>query len=437
MNLEDSLIKFTKMLAVSSSRSPGAEEYLKGFKQGQIPLRLLSEELTNEGISSVILNGEEYIKYQEVYAHLRQDPQAEHLNDKDLDDAFWMFVCEVVLNKQPFQKREFIEEKTDAFLDEIRKPLLTIEVAFKIEHFSMSGPEIPFWDCTIAQLSEDEMNQWVEGTKYPWVGQALPDFFDTPILFITETGNNMGLVHRRAREKALIRLNALQRYLSDCNFTIPEQLVFALSDSVIARIQNRSDTAFFMALRSFGPLQLDANESHLHAIQKGAEELQDLQKLSDDLHDVVSRAFYWIGQALSTDNQNGQVTNLFTALEALLCKKSDGLKGEIITYRTTILSSSIRGHFVEPTQILWMYGARSSVVHGSLVLPSASLKVGTLLYIVKQALSDFIQLAKAKGLSTQGEVIKALEESEEKRLLFAWLKENRPKLYKDIVKSIK
>jgi hypothetical protein len=114
----------------------------------------------------------------------------------------------------------------------------------------------------------------------------------------------------------------------------------------------------------------------------------------------------------------------FFALEALLGDKSEGLKANGLAFREMMLSHVIDGGFRHPNATFFYYDQiRSVAVHGGQA-PDVPRKVAAQFeWSVRDALVNYLALARQQGFAKRGKLLKFLDEHPDKPKLLTWVRD--------------
>jgi hypothetical protein len=357
------------------------------------------------------------------YYKLREDPQTEYLEDRELNRRLSSLVTKVIENRNEFLNTSTLKNEINQFIAEIIKPLETYEVMFKILNMKADLDEITFWDCKIAKYDAEALHAWgfEEGKEYLL---DIENFTDKNVIIVDEKGNNRAEVVKRARSKANQRIKALQCYLK-VEFIYDVQLMFEISTDYAVRRYNISEVISTGFDNRNSPIHYDYPDSIIEQVEKANKDYLLIQTFPPKIVDLLERTLYWIGLSISELEFDVKITYLCTALETLLTTKSDKRKGEKIAYRGYLLAMETRpdeNHY-QIQKSLFLYEKRSSVVHGSRFGISTEKDYWFLLDFTKYCFDNFIVFAKKHNLNRQSRIYKKLLESDNIDPLLSWLEE--------------
>ena len=143
-----------------------------------------------------------------------------------------------------------------------------------------------------------------------------------------------------------------------------------------------------------------------------------------DVEEKAALAMGWMERACLTGDNLLAMLYRFFALEALLGDKSGGPKANGLAFREMMLSHVIEGGFRHPNATFFYYDQiRSVAVHGGQA-PDVPRKVAAQFeWAVRDALGNYLALARQHGFSKRGKLLKFLDEHPDKPKLLAWIRD--------------
>lgn len=210
MGHENEIRKFLEQV-VKGKKEEAAPERFWGSMIGSIPPELIDANKIE--YTSLVLYEEEKEQFYKIYNQLRADIQTEYLSDKELKDSLWWLTCDVFIQRDALKNGKLLKDRIKQFIDEICKPLETCEVMFSVLNLQISRPLLDFWGCTIEQFSRQQLLDW--GLNQEFDKNAINELQDKALLIIRENGTGLGRIVDRARQKARLKLKALQVFLSE------------------------------------------------------------------------------------------------------------------------------------------------------------------------------------------------------------------------------
>jgi hypothetical protein len=146
---------------------------------------------------------------------------------------------------------------------------------------------------------------------------------------------------------------------------------------------------------------------------------------ASDVRRQAHLALRWIERGMFAADPLESLLFYFFALEALLGRKSEGLKTPGLTFRRAMLSVAIRGEFSDPDRIYYLYETvRSAAVHGAEPLEVSSQEAKRFAWDVRHALNEYLEYADTKGFKKRGRLLAALDKHPERQELVEWLRAN-------------
>src|SRR5260370_8589965 len=143
-----------------------------------------------------------------------------------------------------------------------------------------------------------------------------------------------------------------------------------------------------------------------------------------DIEEKAALAMDWMERACLTGDNLLAMLYRFFALEALRGDKSEGLKANGLAFREMMLSHVIEGGFRHPNSTFFYYDQiRSVAVHGGQAPDVPGKVTAQFEWAVRDALGNYLALARQHGFSKRGKLLKFLDEHPDKPKLLAWIRD--------------
>jgi hypothetical protein len=383
-------------------RRPPPAEPPRTVVSGQVP-----EDLQSEGFRSIALFPDEARKLEDVRALLTEDLRFEHLKELATKDATWRFVC--LAHMQP--KGDLV---ADFVAEHAREPIERT-CFFPVEWLTVKS-EVELYGIRLMPPEAVELPETQFG---PDAKQTM-----TSIIAVGSRGTNYSKMSARARSAAERALRLLRATLREDNWVPNQQLRFRLADLVWF-----DDDAGGWASRPDGGWDLELDEQLLR--RATSQEISMLPLVaSNDIERRVDLALRWFERAQLAVDPMVELLYLFFALEAILGDKSEGLKAPALAVRRAMLGLLTTGGFTHPARTYALYDeVRSAAVHGE-EPPAVNQKdVDSFAWDVRRAINEFLEYARAEGLTKRARVRKALDSDERCQSVVDALVKDDPKLW--------
>jgi hypothetical protein len=221
----------------------------------------------------------------------------------------------------------------------------------------------------------------------------------------------------RARHTASHALRVLRIGLGEYPGINERQLRFRLGTSYafndqLAGWQQRPDVAYDLTLPGdLGPILGQP------VAQLPAEPRNDIER-------KAGIALAWMERALLAGDDLVALLYRFFALEALLGDKSEGLKSHGLAFRQMTLAHIVTGFFPHPNATMLLYDeVRNEAVHGGTVPDVSPAIAHSVERGVRQALSQYLILARDRGLTRRSRLLRVLDDCPDRPKLVAFLRE--------------
>ncbi len=298
-------------------------------------------------------------------------------------------LAEEVHNDQTgsYTSPKFVSDLIKNFTQQYVKDENDYEIAFVITGLEVDQTKQPLGDDIISRWTNEEVEEWKIKEKDSGY------FIDHTIMTVAARGVNEDIALERGRlsmETNLGIMRACAGYSERISFLLtkrnPNRITQSLGDEKIPDMYEQQlyfhwngDYALRGRGEETGPISQRVSSPIYSNVKMSGQLLnyvsETLNYLNEYFNEIVSRryapefrrALEWIGSSVTRPAFDDKVVDLCTALECVLCSKSDGMKGEALTIRQMILAESIGSgpSFETPHVLYGLYEIRSSIVHGS------------------------------------------------------------------------
>ncbi len=379
-------------------------------------------------------NGNDFILYDKYYwlylkvlAGLRGEIVLEYLKDRELEDAFWHFTCEIIADYQIYKDSKKIKTKIEAFLDSLSKPLEDYEVLIPILNLDVKDSEFKFGDIILKKLKGPFLEEFgIKNESNAFNDNIFEKIVDKTGAIILEKGNNSELVVKRAKSKADFIIRILQTSISTNHKDIlyDNNLMFEQGEFIVYR---RKIIPLFVGVqykRKYEPILTEIGIDYAESINKfisNISEMLEEGKLESKLRDRFVRALTWIGRGIEEEDSDIKIIFLSTALETILTTFNDGRKGEALASRMLLLNTIVDKGFRHPANVLLIYELRSDIVHGSKLGTASNKEYFTMLHVTIETLINSIEVIRSKGLKSHTKFIATLDYHDKREQVINWL----------------
>lgn len=314
----------------------------------------------------------------------------------EANDALWVLLREVAANPTSYSSTGARKRRLDKFTEEVKKPLYLFEVAYSISNLDLGGQVFCIGPVRFFTMDDNEASMWGLTEDIPGATYRRAHWVDHAAAAVEvqaadgERASETGLA-RVTSSMDLLRLAGMRGVI----FSAFDDRLFLwrLNEaSIIRQITPNQPSISYHWGNRFRPVTIEMGPH----IKKGLDpELSSLQAIADgELPDEISkhleRAINWISSSITRERLDDKIVDLCTALEILLLPDyKGGQKGHMIALRHRLI-----GGEWNPIEILYLYGLRSAIVHGSLSNVSQYIDYWDLLLICFVTLNKLVRLAK-------------------------------------------
>ena len=313
----------------------------------------------------------------------------------EANDALWALFREVAANPTSYSSTGARKRRLDKFTEEVKKPLYLFEVAYSISNLDLGGQVFCIGPVRFFTMDDNEASMWGLTEDIPGATYRRAHWMDHAAAAVEvqaadgERASETGLA-RVTSSMDLLRLAGVRDVISAFDDRL---FLWRLNEASITRqITPNQPSIIYHWGNRFRPVIIEMGPH----IRKGLDpELSSLQAIADgELPDEISRhlerAINWISSSITRERLDDKIVDLCTALEILLLPDyRGGQKGHMIALRHRLI-----GGEWSPIEILYLYGLRSAIVHGSLLNVSQYIDYWDLLLICFVTLNKFVRLAK-------------------------------------------
>ena len=370
----------------------------------------------------IIIEGEEYKTYRELSSLISQEPNAEHLSDRDIDNLLSNFVSDILSNSKTLKDPKKLNEKVIDTIEEFLQPFTAWYAIAPIEGMSIPNKSI--------KIGTSEIRKFNKTDKQTYFGETNPHFsslFDKKFLgnacvVVKVQSNNRKSAVEKGRKKINLVIDSIRAGIGTSRFCyLAEPLIVASSE-----------------LKSQEGMVKTKYDRHLRC-QLTEIEIESFSELTQIVGDIIDhenpskmqkrilRSLQKISGSVKDNEPEDKITKLFTSLETVLIPENEGRKGEKLACRIALLQSRMDGNFTHPDRTLWLYEKRSEIVHGADYdqPPPTKQDVLSLEYLARLVLPMICKAVSTKGFFNMDQFLKWLEKNDDsKKGLDAWIRRN-------------
>jgi hypothetical protein len=387
---------------------------------GEVPVDLVTNEMRSTGNTSIAIEGRLATLFYEALGSLRQESAVEHLSSNDLKNAIWYLVCDVWFNRNTIRTKEAIGNRLQEFVEAVAKPLSQYEVLLTIANLHIGVPSIAIDNFSLQQVTAEYWDS-IGATQGTRLRTMLTERLDGDCLIsIRDSGTSPQRALERATVEAKRGLAIIRTYLSAHNGLSEEHFLFNVGTFYVVRDLAAGEVIRIGSRAPRQPFPLRGLIED-QFIQKAKSQCEIISKSSADLKRYLNLALHWISESMLLESADSKILALCSALESLLCTKSDKRKGGILACRMVISRLVVKEHFPDPGLVLFIYELRSNIVHGSYAEICTDEEYSRLLWIARETLSCVVDYLSIHEVGSKAEYCRYLDHSPEASDLIKWL----------------
>jgi hypothetical protein len=353
-----------------------------------------------DGTGSLIvdLNGAGAHAYDEVCAQLAEDLRFEYMDKKEREAAAQAFAGRAAVQKGASHVGWFIGEHAHEVLD--------LTCSFTVEHLVLDQRRELF-GATFIPASDASLPVWVGGAPSP---------LDSVIAVPTRGTSGLRMMER-SKETAEHALRVLRAGLREHRSIGDDQLRFRLGTHYW--FTHNGEPGAGWQRRPGEPITFQLSDQLVElATSPPVADLRERGR--NDVERRANRALAWWERSFSATDPVIKIVFLFTALEAILGNRSEGIKSDDLAMHRAALSEALNEGFSPPDRALGLYEhVRSLAIHGEEPVAVSREEAQAFEWDIRRAINEYLRFARESNLTKRKQVRAELEA---KRLeIEAWL----------------
>jgi hypothetical protein len=366
-------------------------------RSGRVP-----DDIATEACKWLYLEPDEDLVYEEAQGVLLGDPRFEYLEQRQVEDALWRFVCQCHVDRT--------RGHVAAFIAEHARDVMEVTCYLPVEHLEVKA-ETAIAGLRLLPTTSDEIPQ--QGRRF---------VLDPPVrsvVAVPVSGSSYKKMADRARAAAEHGLRLLRIALLASNGIHDDQLRFRLGEAY-----SFGERLHGWNRHAGSPYRLGLTDSDVEMVRS-----QPVSALpfapGNKLERQALLAVRWMERASLAADPLVRLLYLFFALESLLGDRGEGEKAGLIALRRATLSAARGQGFTHPSGTYWLYDkVRSAAVHGSESPQVGDAVVGQFAWDAREALDEFLTYGRDQGFTRQNQLVHALDHHPDRPRLIEWIREN-------------
>jgi len=353
------------------------------------------------GTGSVVvdLNGAGAYAYDEACAHLAEDLRFEYMDQKEREAAAQSLAARAAVEKS--------ESHVDWFVSEYAHEVRDLTCSFTVEHLIVDERRELF-GATFIPAGDASLPTWLGGAPSP---------LDS-VIAVPTTGTSGLRMMERGKVSAEHALRLLRAGLREHRSIVDDQLRFRLGTHYWFTVDGEPRAGW--QRRPGEPITFQLNDELVELAKSPP--VADLREHgTNDVERRASRALAWWERSFAATDPIIKIVFLFTALEAILGNRSEGIKSDDLAMHRAALSEALDQGFSLPTRALGLYEhVRSLAIHGEEPVAVSREEAQAFEWDIRHAINEYLRFARESNLTKRKQVRAELEA---KRLeIEAWLR---------------
>lgn len=268
-------------------------------------------------------------------------------------------------------------------------------------------PEDPATEFFVTEEQQGWLERWLDRD------QGAASLIRVP--YDASLGDNAKFAARALAEAALDRLRLA---FDSEDWIYPEHLRFEIGG---VRWVPNVEVGWAMRRPAVFPLEPINEDPMLESVESSRFLALPLEP-TNDIQRRASIAAQWMSRAYFEGDQTVQLLFRFSALEAILGNKAEGLKGYELAIRRATLAWEVDGMYRHPSAVFDLYDkVRSAAVHGEAVPELDKDDASKFTWDSREAIDQFLNYADQYGFTKRSQVRAKLDTCENRAKLIARL----------------
>lgn len=346
----------------------------------------------------VDLNGAGAYAYDEACMHLAEDLRFEYMDKKEREAAAQTFAARAAVEKS--------ESHVDWFVSEHAREVVDLTCSFTVEHLIVDQRRELFGATFIPATN----------VSLPTLIGGAPSLVDS-VIAVPTTGTSGLWMMERGKKTAEHALRLLRAGLREHRSIADDQLRFRLGTHYWFTVNGEPRAGW--QRRPGEPITFQLDDQLVELAKSSP--IADLREHSpNDVERRACRALAWWERSFSVTDPVVKIVFLFSALEAILGHRSEGIKSDDLAMHRAALSEALDKGFSLPGRSLGLYEhVRSLAIHGEEPVAVSREEAQVFEWDIRQAINEYLRFARESNLTKRKQVRGELEA---KRIeIEAWL----------------
>ena len=306
----------------------------------------------------IIIEGEEYQTYVNLSCLISDEPLAEHLDKKQIDEILAEFVNNILENPKKFRKKELFDKEIESVIQKFLLPFKEWYVISPIDGLKINFDKISFKNWFIKKFLKREKLKYFTKPNRVFEKHLDEEFVDKYCIIVTVKSNNVKNALKKGEEKIRIILNSimiLHGSNSFCKINDPMTIVATEKETKTGSLKKKYGK----------PIKCEIQKSE--SLEQFLSILNPILGLENpnEFEERIMYAINLFGIAIREGTSEDKILKKIIGLESLLIPKVGGKKGVELAFRIALLQVRHNKTFTNPERTSELYKKRNKIVHGN------------------------------------------------------------------------
>ena len=183
----------------------------------------------------IIIEGEEYKTYRELSNLISQEPNAEHLSDRDIDNLLSNFVSDILSNSKKLKDPKNLKEKIIDVIEEFLQPFTAWYAIAPIEGMSIPNKSIKIGTSEIRKFNKTDKQTYFREINPHFSSLFNKKFLGNTCVVVKVQSNNNKSAVEKGRKKINLVIDSIRAGIDTSPFCYLAEPVIVASSELKSR----------------------------------------------------------------------------------------------------------------------------------------------------------------------------------------------------------